>query len=135
VGETDDLRAAIEAIPARTLAAKLRPLMPAIELRLQAGVHLREIVDALNQSAALGAEMKFATLKSYLQRHRARQRAGRRQRVLAASEASRALPPTPPAGAAPVVVTPSLLREMRNRPIDMEALAEIGRSTFKKKGI
>jgi hypothetical protein len=135
VSKTDDLRAVIEAIPTRTLAAKLRPLMPAIELRLQAGVHLREIVDALNQSAALGAELKFATLKSYLQRHRARQRAGGRQRVLATSEAARALPPRPPAAAAPVVVTPSLLRKMRNEPIDLEALAEIGRSTIKKKGL
>jgi len=135
VGETNDLRALIEAIPPRTLAAMLRPLMPAIELRLQSGVHLREIVDALNSSAALGAEMKFATLKSYLQRYRARQRAGGSQRVPAAAEGARTHPPAPAVAASPVAVTPSLLRKMRNEPIDLEALAEIGRSTFKKKGI
>ena len=134
MSKTDDLRAAIEAIPARTLASKLRPLMPAIELRLQAGVHLREIVDTLNQSAALGAEMKFATLKSYLQRHSARERAEGRQRVLA-SDAARAPPPTAPATAADVSDTFAMLRKLRSKPIDLEALAEIGRSTFKKKGI
>ena len=131
VGKTDDLRAVIEAIPPRTLAAKLRPLMPAIELRLQLGVHLREIVGALNHSAALG-EVKFATLKSYLQRYRARQRAGGRPRVPAAAEAARAHPPALAATAAPVAVTPALLRELRSQPIDLEALAD-GRSTSKKK--
>ena len=128
VGKTDDLRAVIEAIPIRTLAAKLRPLMPTIELRLQSGVRLREIVDALNNSSALDAEMKYATLKSSLQRYRA----GGRQRVLAAAEAARA---RPPASTAPVAVTSSLLRKLRSEPIDLEALADLGRSTFKKKGM
>ena len=40
MSKADDLRAVIEAVPTRTLAAKLRPLMPAIELQLQAEVHL-----------------------------------------------------------------------------------------------
>jgi len=133
VGEINDLRALIEAIPPRTQAAKLRPLMPAIELRLQSGVHLREIVDALNSSPALGAEMKFATLKSYLQRHRARQRAGGPERVLATSDAAHALRPTPPAVAAPIAVTPALLRKMRNEPIDLEHYMEIGKSLAKKR--
>ena len=133
MSKNDDLRVLIDAIPPRTLAAKLRPLMPAIELRLQSGAHLREIVDALNQSAALGEEMRFATLKSYLQRHRARQRAGGRQRVVATSDAARALPPTPPATAAPIAATPAELQRMRNEPIDLEHYAEIGRSLAKKR--
>ena len=134
MGTTDDLRAVIEAIPTRTLAAKLRPLMPAIELRLQSGVHLREIGDALNQSAALDTNVKLATLKNYLQRYRSRQRAGGRQHVLPASEAARAHPPAPPAAAPPIAVTPSMLRELRNKKIDLESYMQIGRSMAKKKG-
>ena len=134
MGETDDLRAVIEAIPTRTLAAKLRPLMPAIELRLQSGVHLREIVDALNHSAALGRGDEVRDLEELpaaLPRQAARGRPAARPGNLGGGSSASA---APPAAAAPIAVTPSMLRKLRSEPIDLEALVELGKPTVTKKG-
>ena len=50
-----------------------------------------------------------------------------------ASDAAREPPPARPAAAAPIAVTPALLRKLRNEPIDLERFAEIGRAMIKKR--
>ena len=130
MGERKDARALIDAIPSPTLASRLRALMPAIERRLEMGVHLQAIVNVLNESGALGAELKLATLRTYLQRYRAAQRAPARRQVSAGGAAA----PAPHPYVRPAAVTPAVLREARCEEIDLHGLAELGKSTFKKKG-
>lgn len=61
------LRAAVEAVEARTKAARLRAVLPEIEQRLSAGARIVDVVEALNRS---GLPITTATLKSYLYRFR-----------------------------------------------------------------
>jgi len=133
-----DLETLIRSFPGRTLAAKLRRLMPEIEKRIEEGVRLSEIVDALNGSGSLGAEVRLTTLKTYLRRFRRELRVG-------SGRGSRrpAGPPAVPAGAAaPVLpalprpapghaVTPSFIRRIRDEDVDLEAYAEAGRALLK----
>ena len=130
MGESKDAEALIDAIPSPTLASRLRALMPAIERRLETGVHLQAIVNVLNESGTLGAEVKLATLRTYLQRYRAAQRAPAQRQVSAGGAAAPALHPC----VRPADVTPAMLREARSQEIDLHGLAELGKSTFKKKG-
>lgn len=153
VRERDELQRLIENIPGRTLAAKLRRLLPDIDERIKEGVRHQEIVDALNRHGGFGAEVKLATLRSYLFRYRKAEResGGRRARLRAPPAALLEVqavssppplerPPEPrprlvaelaraPGGA----VTPSALREVRDEEVDLEALAELGKSTHRKK--
>ena len=140
MGDTEELRALIEAIPARTLAAKLRMLMPVIERRIQAGVQHGEIVDVLNKSGALPNQLKLEALRSCLKRYRKAQRGEtpRRPRQAACeptATAAKVTPPSPVQAVGQVAVTPAMLRQARNKPIDLELLSEIGKSTIKKKGL
>ena len=139
MADTEELTALIEAIPARTLAAKLRALMPVIERRIQAGVRHGEIVDVLNKSGALPNQLKLEALRSYLKRYRKAQRGETlrrpRQAVSEPIVAAKIPPPGPLPAGAPLAVTPAMLRQARNKPIDLELLSEIGRSTIKKKGL
>jgi pyruvate/2-oxoglutarate dehydrogenase complex dihydrolipoamide acyltransferase (E2) component len=140
VGDTEELRARLAGIPARTLAAKLRVLMPVIVSRIDAGVRHREILAVLNENGGVGKEVTLRTLQCYLYRYRKAQR-GASPRAATPAERERATavtevpPPRSTQAAGPLAVTPSMLRQARNKPIDMELLAEIGRSTFKKKGV
>jgi hypothetical protein len=135
-----ELEALIHSFPGRTLAAKLRRLMPEIEKRIEEGVRLSEIVVALNRSGSLGAEVRLATLKTYLRRFRRERRvgSGRGGRRPAGSPARPANPAAPvlPARPPPApghAVTPSLIRRIRDTDVDLEAYAEAGRALLKTK--
>jgi hypothetical protein len=141
VGDTEELRALLERTPARTLAAKLRALMPVIESRIEAGVRHHEILAVLNQNGGFAREVTLKTLQCYLYRYRKAQRgaspraAPPKDREMAAAVAEPPLPPRPIQAVRPLAVTPSMLRQLRNEPIDLELLSELGKPTFKKKGI
>ena len=140
MGDTEELSARLAATPARTLAAKLRALMPVIVSRIDAGVRHHEIVAVLNENGGFTREVTLKTFQCYLYRYRKAQRgaspraAPPRERELAAAVAEPP-PPRPIQAVRPPVVTPAMLRQARNKPIDLELLSEIGRSTFKKKGL
>lgn len=57
----------IASIPGKTLAAKLRALMPEIDDRIKAGVQHQEIIDVLNEQ---GFNVNLNTFRSYLYRYR-----------------------------------------------------------------
>jgi len=141
MGDTEELRALLEGIPARTLAAKLRALMPVIESRIEAGVRHHEIVAVLNQNGGFTRKVTPKTLQCYLYRYRKAQRgasprgAPPREREVAAAVAELPSPPRPIQAARPLAVTPSMLRQVRNETIDLELLSELGKSTLKKKGM
>lgn len=54
-------------VKAASKAAQLRPFMPEIEQRLEAGERYQQIVDALNKA---GIEINLKTFKNYLYRYR-----------------------------------------------------------------
>lgn len=62
-----DARQAVRQIEPTTKAAKLREVMPEIEMKLAAGVQLGAVHEAL---IASGFDLTFQTLKTYLYRHR-----------------------------------------------------------------
>jgi hypothetical protein len=128
------LEALIHGFPGRTLAAKLRRLLPQIEKRIEEGVRLPEIVDALNRSGALGAEVRLTTLKTYLRRFRRKRRlgSGRRGRRSPTPPTGPARPALPaPARAPGHALTPSLIRKIRDIDVDLDAYAEAGRALLK----
>jgi hypothetical protein len=141
VGDTEELKALLERIPARTLAAKLRALMPVIESRIEAGVRHHEIAAVLNQNGGLSRRVTVKTLQCYLYRYRKAQRgtspraAPSRGREVAAAVAELPLPSPPIQPVRPLAVTPSMLRQVRNEAIDLELLSEVGKATLKKKGM
>ena len=65
--QPEDLKMAILSLPGKTLAAKLRQLMPDIDRRVREGVGHEEIVEALNQH---GLDVKLETFRKYLYRFR-----------------------------------------------------------------
>lgn len=67
------LKGLIEGIPGKTLAAKLRFLMPEIDRRVREGVQHEEIVETLNTH---GFDVNLNTFRSYLYRYRKQLRAG-----------------------------------------------------------
>lgn len=71
--QSDALKGLIEGIPGKTLAAKLRGLMPEIDKRVREGVQHEEIIDTLN---ANGFDLNLNTFRSYLYRYRKKVRAG-----------------------------------------------------------
>lgn len=161
VREADELQRLVENIPGRTLAAKLRRLLPDIDRRIREGVQHQEIVDALNRHGGFGAEVKLSTLRSYLFRYRKAKRDGTKRYgrrpvppAMAPVRADEAVPSPPllerlsarprtkEAGLASAVgtsrpvggaVTPSALRQARDEEVDLEALAELGKVTRRKK--
>ena len=141
MGDTEELRVLLEGIQARTLAAKLRALMPVIVSRIEAGVRHHEIVAALNENGGFTREVTLKTLQCYLYRYRKAQRGASPravppgEREAAAAVAELPSPPRPTGAVRPLAVTPAMLRQARNKPIDLELLSEIGRSTSKKKGL
>ena len=65
--QPEDLKTAILSLPGKTLAAKLRQLMPDIDRRVREGVGHEEIVETLNQH---GLDVKLETFRKYLYRYR-----------------------------------------------------------------
>lgn len=65
--QPEDIKTAILGLPGRTLAAKLRQLMPDIDRRVREGVGHEEIVETLNRH---GIEVKLETFRKYLYRYR-----------------------------------------------------------------
>ena len=128
MGDLGNLTAVIENIPGRTLAAKLRGLLPLIDARIKEGVSYQDIIEALNRHGALNAELKPATLRVYLSRYRKRASAPRVverapcQQTPAAA-AGLAVPSIP----VPKVRNASDLKRLRNEEIDLDALSCIGK--------
>jgi hypothetical protein len=143
VAETEDVRALIQSLPGRTLAAKLRDLMPDIDQRIKTGVRHQEIVDALNSHGGFDQDIKLTTLRSYLFRYRQGlpAEARRRRRAAAAgeegvTEASRGQSERVAAADAKpaqvrTIVTPGALREARDERVDLDALSKLGKATGK----
>lgn len=71
--QSDALKGLIEGIPGKTLAAKLRGLMPEIDRRVREGVQHEEIIETLN---ANGFNLNLNTFRSYLYRYRKKLRTG-----------------------------------------------------------
>lgn len=67
VNDSDALKSLIDSIPGKTLAAKLRGVMPEIDKRVREGVQHEEIIETLNAS---GFDLKLNTFRSYLYRYR-----------------------------------------------------------------
>ncbi len=139
MAETEVLRTLIQSLPGRTLAAKLRELMPDINKRIKEGVRHQEIVDALNEHGGFDQEIKLTTLRSYLFRYRKELPAAarRKHRVAPAGEGRAAVGSearserVPAADGTPArprtVVTPGTLREARDERVDLEALSKLGK--------
>ncbi len=68
---SDRLESLIEGIAGKTLAAKMRRLMPQIDRRVREGVRHEEIVQTLN---ANGLTLNLNTFRSYLYRYRKKMR-------------------------------------------------------------
>ncbi|ECT3230458.1 hypothetical protein D1336_21485 [Salmonella enterica subsp. enterica serovar Heidelberg] len=71
MSETDALKGRIENIRPKTIAAKLRELMPEIDRQVRAGVQHDDIVETLN---ANGFDVNLNTFRSYLYRYRKKAR-------------------------------------------------------------
>lgn len=67
MNQLNALKTVIEDIPGKTIAAKLRRLMPEIDKRVREGIQHVEIIEALN---ANGFNLNLNTFRSYLYRYR-----------------------------------------------------------------
>jgi hypothetical protein len=99
-----DIGLALAQLEATTKAARLRAVMPLIEAKIAQGVRASALLDALR---AGGLELTESTLKSYLYRHRKRQRGGTAHHGSKSAERPRTAAPgpdpeAPPSQAAPV---------------------------------
>lgn len=65
--ETDALKHLIDTVPGRTVAARLRRIMPDIDRRVQEGIQHDDIIAALN---ANGFNLNLNTFRSCLYRYR-----------------------------------------------------------------
>lgn len=71
MSQSDPLKALIDSIPGRTVAASLRRIMPEIDRRVRDGVRHEDIVAALN---ANGFALNLNTFRSNLYRYRKQHR-------------------------------------------------------------
>jgi hypothetical protein len=128
MGEPGDLNAVIESIPGRSLAAKLRQLLPLIDERIKSGVRLQDIVEALNRHGGLNAEVKASTLRSYVCRYRKAMGAPRLVDGAPSQETRVALVAreTPPMSVSKVR-NASDLKRLRNQEVDLDELSRIGK--------
>jgi len=67
VPSSDDFKSLLDAIPGRTVAARLRRMMPDIDRRVREGIQHEEIISTLN---ANGFNLNLNTFRSYLYRYR-----------------------------------------------------------------
>jgi hypothetical protein len=102
VPSSDDLKSLIDAIPGRTVAAKLRRMMPDIDRRVREGIQHEEIISTLN---ANGFNLNLNTFRSYLYRYRKTLQAveGAASSSRAASAPDAVLPAAAPAVKAPAL--------------------------------
>ncbi len=119
VNETDALKSLIDAIPGRTVAAKLRRIMPDIDRRVREGIQHEEIIVTLN---ANGFTLNLNTFRSYLYRYR-RAVQGDRQPVPAAHTVPDGGLPAPAADPASPADLPPSLDDLFD-PIRRDALGE-----------
>ena len=73
VADDGDLREVIAKVQGRTLASKLRQLMPAIDAKVREGIEHADIIDALNEQ---GFSLNINTFRSNLYRWRKAQGVG-----------------------------------------------------------
>jgi len=131
VTQAEELKAIIEAIPGKTLAAKLRRVMPEIDRRVREGVMHEEIVKALNEH---GFDLNLNTFRSYLYRYR---RKLKDAAEFPSAKAPGAAPISPPATDSPVgkpaepirpITNRGELAKVRNADFDLDQLAELGKT-------
>ncbi|TXG97359.1 MAG: hypothetical protein E6R08_07055 [Nevskiaceae bacterium] len=67
MAKADQLKALLDELPGRTLAAKLQDLMPEIDRKVRSGVRHEEIIEVLN---AQGFDLKLTNFRSILYRYR-----------------------------------------------------------------
>lgn len=65
----DDIEQKLDEVKPKTIAARLKPLWPAIEAKIEQGVAYQDIVDALNEAGFV--DLKVNTFKRTLTRYRA----------------------------------------------------------------
>ncbi|ELA9292957.1 hypothetical protein QUO15_004419 [Vibrio parahaemolyticus] len=76
--DRDALKELIKSIPGKTLAAKLRTVMPEIDARVRSGVQHQEIIETLNEQ---GFDINLNTFRSYLYRYRKKVNQGKAEKV------------------------------------------------------
>jgi hypothetical protein len=132
VTQAEELKAIIEAIPGKTLAAKLRRVMPEIDRRVREGVMHEEIVQALNEH---GFDLNLNTFRSYLYRYRRKLKEAAESPTPA--KAPGVAPVSPPATDSPVgkpaesirpITNKGELAKVRNADFDLDQLAELGKT-------
>lgn len=96
MSQPNDLKALIESIPGRTVAARLRRIMPEIDRRIREGVQHDEIIETLN---AHGFDLNLNTFRSNLYRYRKKVRV--EQSASPAPELASAATPLPTQNSAP----------------------------------
>lgn len=129
----EDLRAAIAAVPERSVAAQLRKVMPEIDRRVREGASYEAVVEALRRS---GVDLTVNTLKSYLYRWRKRQ--GQQEPIPAAGPPAAAPLRQPSASASAPAPLPriqnkgDLVRLREETEFDLDALARLARDGNKE---
>lgn len=116
---SDDLEARIEALTGRTVAARLRAIMPAIDRKVREGVRHEDIVAALE---AAGLRVSLNTFRSYLYRYRKRSLAQGTASTSAHPKAHNSPPPAP-GEAGPSALDADAAFEAALDPKQREALA------------
>ncbi len=114
--DRQDLKSRVLGIEGRTLAARLRGLMPDIDAQVRAGIRHEEIIEALK---AGGVDLNLNTFRSYLYRYRRNNQA-----VVPQLANSRAHSQPVAPGAKPVIGNKGDLARMRERDFDLDELAE-----------
>ncbi len=116
MADIQDLKSRVLGIEGKTLAARLRRLMPDIDAQVRAGIRHEEIIEALK---AGGVDLNLNTFRSYLYRYRRN-----KQSVAPRPASSKAhFRPVAP-GAKPVIGNKGDLARLRERDFDLDELAE-----------
>ena len=131
MSQTDDLKAMISAMPGKTLAAKLRAVMPEIDKRVREGVRHDELIEMLNIH---GFDLKLNTFRKYLYRYRKKlaeeqQQPARPIPAPASPTAIKSRPDGKPADSPiPTITNRGDLAKVRTADFDLDQLAEIGKT-------
>lgn len=124
-----DLKALLEGLPEKSMAARLTKLMPTIDARIRSGVSHETIVEALEQ---MGLKVPLTTFRSCL--YRWRKANGRTDDSSVQKPKTGAVPKeksVPDVGAVDRFRNPSDVAKLRTKSYDLDALSEMGK---KKEG-